>query len=483
MYRRELLMSIAGLSSASVLFKRGQTKSEPYRPLGRISIDGAKEAVLNADGTIAFVATTDGFAVVDIGDPRNPTVVTQRHDLLAERERGPLPQIYDVKVEDDLLVVAGPANFMRGDVLQGVLLFDVSDPSKPNQLAFHETDHPIHNCFIRDGYVYLAATDGNANPFVILNARDGSLSEVGRWSLPGYDTTWRDVDPFLRTIHDMWVQDGRAYLAHWDAGVWIVDVRDPTSPSHITHFGGLPLERLTGLSRSPEYTELPGNVHYVMVNDDASLLALNREAWDATPTNDSQGGPGVVELWNIENITKPTLLSTIRPPATADSSVSGTWTTPHNLDIAGDRLYTSWYEGGVKIHDISQPAQPKELAWWRQPSQTSFWTTKVANEFFVASSFRSETGDSQWLYTFPDRAGTQRNQQRVTSRSQALGDGDQANGSAASRLSAPTESRSNVPETQPITQSDGQPGFGFIPTAIGILTAWKYRFWSNDSSE
>ncbi|MFB9805127.1 hypothetical protein ACFFQF_06865 [Haladaptatus pallidirubidus] len=53
-----------------------------------------------------------------------------------------------------------------------------------------------------------------------------------------YDSAWSNVDSWVRSLHDVWVQDGTAYLAQWDAGTWVVDVSNPKQPSHVAHFGG-----------------------------------------------------------------------------------------------------------------------------------------------------------------------------------------------------------------------------------------------------
>lgn len=40
--------------------------------------------------------------------------------------------------------------------------------------------------------------------------------------------------------HDVYVQDGLAYNAFWDAGVVVLDVSDPTSPEFVTQLGSAP---------------------------------------------------------------------------------------------------------------------------------------------------------------------------------------------------------------------------------------------------
>ncbi|ODR81921.1 hypothetical protein BG842_24275 [Haladaptatus sp. W1] len=454
MHRREFLRTAAVGGGAASLFASGGVVSdgvadtEAYRPLGRVAITNAKEAVVGNDGKTAFVATTDGFATVDIRNPKQPTVMAERHDLLAQRDGGPLLQIWDAKVDGDRLLVAGPANPIGSDAVHGVLLYDVRDPTDPKRVAFHETTFPIHNAFLKDDIAYLTGNDGDGNPLVLVDVSNDSPTEVGRWSMVDYDEDWGDVDSWVRTLHDVWVHDGRAYLAQWDAGTWVVDVSDPKRPTHVSHFGGRSPDDLASIPSSQEQEAvigLPGNAHFVMTNEDASLLACNKEAWDTDGPDTT--GPGGIDLWDISDVTTPRKLTTIRPPKTDDpsydfaaslssvaaslspvgvasghdchecgqgSSATG-WTTSHNFDFVGDRLYTSWYSGGVKLFDVSDPANPTELAWWRKPSEAAFWTAqRVSGDVFIGGSMGQEGDGRGGLYTFPNRGGQQRNPPSLT---------------------------------------------------------------------
>ncbi|MFC7044491.1 hypothetical protein ACFQH6_02900 [Halobacteriaceae archaeon GCM10025711] len=118
MRRRDVLRGAAG-ALALPFVARGAAHPGPYRPLGSVPVDGAKEVVVGDDARTAYVATTDGFATVDLSTSSDPTVLAERRDLLGDREDGPLRQIYDVKVAGDRLVVAGPANPLDGDVVRG----------------------------------------------------------------------------------------------------------------------------------------------------------------------------------------------------------------------------------------------------------------------------------------------------------------------------------------------------------------------------
>lgn len=499
MRRRDVLKSAGGLFvlSASSVRVRASQESTSYEPLGSVAIRGLKEAVVGPDGETVFVATTDGFATVDISTPSDPTVLAERRDLLSERANGPLGLIQDVSADGDQLLVVGPAH-RRRDALHGALLYDVSDPSAPTRLAFHETDVPIHNACLRDGAAYLTGNNGNDNPLVVLDASD-DLAEISRWSILDHDGAWDAVSPGLRTLHDVWVQDGIAYLAHWDAGVWFVDVSDPMAPAYVGHIADRSPAQLTpsdGNSLRLEGLELPGNVHYAIANEDASILALNREAWDGDLEDDHVGGPGGVELWDISALDRPKRLATIDPPQTPDSTYGGIWTTSHNLDIVNDRLYTSWYQGGVKIHDIADPRDPTEITWWRKPAETVFWTAKLAvpstdrtRGFFIASSVETRAGSgNERLYTFPDEPGIQRNPPPIDATAQS-DDGD-THGTHSTSSSTPSPTLSPTPSptrsgstststpshpgdsttdrSTPTVHTDGQPGFGIAATLLAI---------------
>ncbi|WP_266075089.1 LVIVD repeat-containing protein [Haladaptatus caseinilyticus] len=484
MRRREFLHATAvGGASATLLASGGVTAEEPYEPLGKVAIENAKEAVVGNGGKTAFVAATDGFATVDISNPAKPTVLAERRDLLADRDGGPLSQIWDVKIDGNRLLVAGPANPISSDAVHGFLLYDVSNPAKPKRVAFHETDYPIHNAMFVDEIAYLTGNDGAGNPLVMVDTSNDEPNEVGRWSITEYDSKWSNVDSWVRTIHDVWVQDGTAYLAMWDAGTWLVDVSNPKQPTYVTRFGGRPVGKLASIPDDEEQDAvlgLPGNDHYVMANEDGSLVVVNKEAWDT----DGPGGngPGGLALWDLSNPRNPKRLSTISAPKSADPTYDlqlpsllpigvasahgkchectggagsgGQWTTSHNFDIVGDRLYTSWYQGGVKLFDISDPANPEELVWWRDPKTTAFWTSqRVSDAFFIASSMGQHDGKGA-LYTFPNRAGKQANPPKLT------GGGNGGGNGTGSTIPAPKDGS---------TTSAKQPGFGLGVAGLSVL--------------
>ena len=481
--------------------RRATAHPGPYEPYGSIDVPGTKEAVVGPDGEVAYLATTTGYAAVDVSVPDAPELLADVRDPLADREGGPLRVIFDAKLDaadPTTLVVAGPANPRRG-AISGLLIIDVSDPERPEEVAFHETDFPVHNCFVCDGLAYLTGNDGGRNPVVILDIETGA--EVGRWSVTDVADTWAAVPSGLRSVHDVYVAGDTAFVALWDAGTWLLDVSDPAAPAVRGRVDVPDPEPLAALSESAvrrRATLPPGNHHYVATDESGTLLGVGRESWgrrvdgDATPAadvaaNDSEptsgtaapltagddaefvGGPSGIDLWDVSDPANPVPRATVPAPASPDPTYGGVWTTAHNFELSGGILYSSWYRGGVKRHDVSDPGSPEEVSWWRDPDTTRFWTARLAapgerDGFFVASSMG--VGDVPGgLYTFPDHAGEQ-----------ADPPGALASGTATPRPRYETATETEATAT-PETGVDGgisAPGFGVAAGVGGVaLATWR----------
>ncbi|GAA0211406.1 LVIVD repeat-containing protein [Halobaculum roseum] len=437
-----------------------------YGPMGSVEVAGTREAVVSEDGSVAYLALGDGYATVDVSDPSAPAVLAERRDRLAERENGPLRGLDDVAVSGDRIAVVGPAN-PRDGVPSGVLVVDVSDPADPRETGFYDTDFPIHNADIDGPHCYLTGNGAADNALVVVDVAAGE--EVARWSLFDADDSWRDVSRALRPIHDVTVRDGVAAVAYWDAGTYLLDVSEPSSPALLGAVDpGDPADLRDPPPRSG--TVPPGNHHVAVLAPGGDVLAVGRESWAVEHDGDLIGGPSGVDLYDVSDTGDPTHLSSIEPPPSPDPRFGGTWTTAHNLDLTGDTLYSSWYQGGVKRHDVSDPANPVEETWWADPDATRFWGAVLAvpGEFFVAPSMGTRDGAPAGLWTFPDRAGVGGDRSRL--------DGETAGTAPAATGSTPTDTdaASGTGESSPDTSSDSSaaaPGFGVASAVAGAGVA------------
>ncbi|WP_256297961.1 LVIVD repeat-containing protein [Haloarchaeobius salinus] len=495
MQRRTLLRAGAGAFTLATLGRPAAASgTTAYDPTSELRIDGAAEVVLAADGATAYVAASTGFATVDVSDPANPTVLAEERAI--ETGGGSSArQILDIKVDGDTLLVPTAA---QGGGPLGFFLYDVSDPANPTRIGdFYDTPHGNHNSFILDDVVYLTGNAGRSTYLNMIDVSGGEFEQLGRWSpSQDLDAGWGDV--LGKVLHDIYVQDGIAYCAYWDAGTFLVDVSDPTEPEFVVRIGDYAFEDLREWSdarASTDYTEPRGNAHYVAVDDDASVLGVGRETWD-TQTGDGQGGPAGISLYDISDPTSPTHLSTIEPPMPADGDTTrqGTWTTSHNFQFVGDRLYTSWYQGGVKVFDVADPSNPEQLSWWRDPSY-AFWTavTTPDLDFYAATSYSSVPGaENDALVLFPDEAGQQsaapsslvdadplvraENEHYVDLPSAFGGSDDGTATPTATPEPTPTATSTPTPTSEPTdtptaTESagdGGSPGFGALTALAGL---------------
>lgn len=495
--RRRSFLRLGGVAMSGALATTGPATADrrvssgraqdAYEPLGSVAVPNSREAAVHHDGEVAYVAAGDGFAAVDITEPGNPTVLAERRPV--ETDTGDtLRKIWDCWPDGDRLVVAGPAQFEL-DAPTGFALFDISTPSQPEQVAYQPTNSYIHNCFFEDGIVYLTAGSLTGQPVAMVDVSDDDPTAVGQWSLLDDDPAWEAVAEGLRPPHDVYVQDDIAYVLFWEAGTWILDVADPADPAVLASIGNYTLEELArrGADQSSIEARIPpGNHHYAQVDDEGTLLGIGIESW-AVEDEDGVlgeegavvGGPGYIELWDVSEKTAPEFRARIDAPESVDQRRSGWFTTPHNFDIVDDRLYSSWYYGGVKVHDVSEPANPTELAWWRQPDEAAFWTAQAAvpGEYFVASAanlgqvWEDGAETASGLYVFPDRAGTQADPpdltalpERVTGDGTGDGTDDGGTGNGTAPDGSPGENATG-------NESDDSEGGDLAGPGLGVAAA------------
>lgn len=470
------------------------TPTDDYEPLGSVAIDGATETVVTPDGGTAFVATGDGFAVLDLSDPATPTVVASERPLSPPGTSQTMGGVRDVKYDDGRLLVGGPAGYDPGS-FYGVVLVDVADPTDPELLRAYETAYPVHNCDLSGSYAYLTRSDRDANPLLVVDLSREEPAEVARWSVLDYDPVWEGVPEQLRTLHDVFVRDGFAYLAYWDAGTWILDVTDPADPGYVADVRERDPETLAdldGLAVARESSEPPGNDHYAATDPDRSLLAVGKESWNSnfgkegtTPGPDDPGGPSGIAIYDIADPRSPEHLSTIDPPPTTDTNVNGVWTTAHNFQLAAGHLYSSWYRGGIAVHDLSDPANPERVRYFRRSSTTRFWTARLAapGESVVATSYGnpSDPDAPARVYTFPDvaRATPTPTSEPTDATPVPTGPGGRSptdtdtGGERGDGDGTGTDDRTDATETGDATAGSG-PGFGPAAALAGLgIGAWR----------
>lgn len=333
------------------------------------------------DRRYAYIAHESGpvnFSIVDVSDPRHPTLVKQTELESAYTRSNSLA------VCGDLMLVAyqyaldyeGPRR--RGDRV-GVEVFDLSKPTEPRSVSFFDCSGPdsrgTHCLWFVDGrYAYLSTGMPDFTPFnplddqipVILDVSDPKRPrEVGRWWLPGTRLDDTEAPPVRHQTFDLGYRShnvnvyperpDRAYVAYLDGGVVLLDLSDRSAPRMISRFDHHP--------------PMPGFIHTVLPLFDRGLLAVT----DESVVDGAADWPKL--LWFIDASTEENLvsISTAPMPDREKHIARGGRFGAHNLH-ENDPVPLSWkseetivgafFNAGIRVYDIRDAFHPQEIAYY-----------------------------------------------------------------------------------------------------------------------
>jgi hypothetical protein len=275
-----------------------------------------------------------GFAMVfDITDPNN-IVKTDSIQVNART-------INDVTVSPDgrygVLSREGAS-----DRVNGVVLLDLATPAHPRVAATfsQELTGGVHNMFATDQYLF--AVSGGAK-YVIVDVRDIYN--------PKYVSEYRHPNARL---HDLWVHDGIAYSAQGGVGTVAVDVGNGKYGGTIEKPKLIAEYRVnSGHEIFPYFQKSTGKV-YLFIGDEE--MSRTGRVWEGTSYNAelrSATGPvkgGVAQTsggyTHIIDFTDP-----LKPIPVARYHLEDYGT--HDIIVKDDILYQAYYDGGVRVVDVS----------------------------------------------------------------------------------------------------------------------------------
>jgi hypothetical protein len=91
------------------------------------------------------------------------------------------------------------------------------------------------------------------------------------------------------------------------------------------------------------------SVHSSWTSEDGNYLYSCRETLDEN---------GDIRVYDIREPATPLLVKRIR----TKTDLGLVAITPHNPVVVGNLLYVSWYEAGLQVFDITNPADPVRIA-------------------------------------------------------------------------------------------------------------------------
>lgn len=349
--------SFGGVSADHVVRVRYRDVRRPYRIVGRQPIARLPTAEFwpHPNGRHAYLSTIgDRVYALDISDPANIRITDS--------------VVVDARVINDIMSTrdgrwAVMTREGASSRRNGIVILDLSDPAHPRVAAdYTETvSGGVHSAFVytqeRYGtHVYL--TDDATGSMRVIDLNNPTQPrEIARWQTPRSDAG--------RTLHDIDVQDGLAYLSYWNDGLVILDVGNgmrggsPSNPQLVSQVK-YDLDRLY---RDVEAEGGPGFIRgthtawrsgrYVFVGD---------EVFSATPQGIVMPGMGLgkangrLHVIDVSDIANPRYVAWYEPRD------GGT----HNVWVAGDTLYLGDYQGGLRVLDISGELRGDLLAQGRE---------------------------------------------------------------------------------------------------------------------
>ncbi len=273
---------------------------------GYVGADGREYAIMGSAAYIHFF---------DVTDPTNPIEI----DAVAGGT---------TTVWRDFKTLGDRAFAVCDNCNEGLIIFDLSNLPNGVSVTYQNTEFfgDAHNIFIDEanGRLYAVGTDVQPSGVVVLDIGTTvdqpiflNSTNLNAGLLGGY-------------IHDLYVRDNIAYCSHGNTDSFVIwDFTDATDPQYIASF------------------ESQGYNHSNWVSEDGNTVVFAEEVPTGLPM-------GILDISDMEN-DNLSLYGYYKFPLLAPNFQNAT---PHNPYIIGDYVYTSYYEDGIQIWDIKDPANP-----------------------------------------------------------------------------------------------------------------------------
>ena len=327
--------------------------SSNIKQLGRMDLPGGGSVVVeNGYAYVGHMDPPHGTSIIDVKDPRNPKVVS--HIEIAEGLHS-----HKVRVSGDVMLVNYERYKAKQELQAGMKIFDISDKSKPREIGFYKNHGKGVHRFTFDGrYAYISPTmEGyNGNIAVVLDMKNPvKPEEVCRWWMPGQWTaggetaTWQGGA--TRCHHPIRKGD-RLYISYWHGGFAIVDISNMSQPKTVSMLDWSPPYPC------PTHTTLPMQKK-IMERD--WLIVTDEEVGEKL--NETHNA----FLWVVD-ITKETLplpVATFIVPFEGKSTDQFRFGAHQPAEqVYGNTLYVTWFGGGLRAVDFSNPYIPKEVGYY-----------------------------------------------------------------------------------------------------------------------
>lgn len=394
--------------------------SKNLRQVGRIDIPGGGQIVVDRGfAYVGHMKPPHGTSIVDVRDPARPRLVTtlelpdetshthkvrvvgdimianvEQNDRHALRRGAALPEV-EARLSQELGRTPDGGELARAlNVPESLLprlrhtiahgyrdggfrIFDVSDKARPRELATVRTGGVgVHRFDMDERYAYISTEmDGFAgNILVVYDIADPARPmEVSRWWIPGQHLaggetpTWKGLS---HRLHHALRFGDELWAAVWYAGLRVIDASDITK-----------LRTIGAFNYHPPFPEPTHTIAPVPVRWQGRQVAVAVDEEHEHRKGQLHGGLWFLDVEDRADI-RPLSMFHV---SEQDSPFSGRGRFgAHQFQerVAGDRLYCTWFSGGVRMIDMSDPTAPEEVGWYI-PEPASGQDSPQSNDVFV----------------------------------------------------------------------------------------------------
>ena len=300
------------------------------------------EVWAHPDGKHVYLGTTlggDRIYAIDVSNPAAPVIT----DSIVANSRS----MNDVMTTEDgkwmVFTREGAA-----DRKNGIVIASTADPAHPKPVS-EFTDGVtagVHSAFVN--------TQAKYGTFIYLtNSGTGSLNiiDINDPMTPKRVAEWKPRETRAgRSLHDIDVKDGIAYVSYWSDGLVMLDVGNgmkggtPSNPKLISNYRYNAEELYPGATADYGPGFISGthtawrHKNYVFIADEVFPPFAPTGTWDVS----SIRAYGRLQVIDVSDIERPKSVAWYEP------EYGGV----HNVWAAGDTLYLGAYNGGFHAFDV-----------------------------------------------------------------------------------------------------------------------------------
>jgi hypothetical protein len=260
----------------------------------------------------------------------------------------------------------------------GFKVYDVSDKGRPREIAYvHTHGVGVHRFDMDDRYAYISTEmDGFVGNILVVYdiAEPARPIEVSRWWMPGQHVAagetphWRGLS---NRLHHALRFGDELWAAVWYAGIRVLDARDISKLRTVGEF-----------NYHPPFPEPTHTVAPVPVRWEGRQVAVAVDEEHDHVHGQLHGGLWFLDVEQRDAIRPIGMfhLSEFDSPFSRSAPRFGA----HQFQerVADHRLYCTWFSGGVRMLDISNPAAPAEIGFFI-PEPVSGHKCPLSNDVFV----------------------------------------------------------------------------------------------------